>query len=859
MPFTARKANFNALRKLNLQDRIAAVQDQQTGQFLISMLTPTQAAELFPHYYIERNPNISGFLRAIPSSLSAMKQREYEQQLNNTASGSSAGSNFNAGGYRKKWQENMDAERAAVSKKGYKPPPQLSPEQKAAFDALKAGDIAVNDERMKWLKNAPEEIRKEVGITITKDDKGNEKFHYAAPQISEEEAKASLSSSGSLKQMIDAAAAKHNVDPKIMYGIVRGESGHGNIYDRNINSREESWGPFQMNRASWNPGLGSDFERETGLSVRDPSSLSRQADWIAAKIAAHGGDRRWVASQWYGYGSDVGGPKDFDARAAGGARDWNKSWGTMGSASNDPITQNYTSQQIAARREQLAVEAEAGRLGKLASVTQPEQTAITSTAAAGGTTGSWLGESKQCVALSKHFAPQVGPASTWNVKYNPDGIVPGAVIATTSYNDHSGGKMARDMPDGKSHYHTGIALTKPDAQGNVLILDQHAGRGASVTRVNINDYHGEKWGIVGNGQPTESSMAAINMAKSLASPEQKMLIEGTSQPSSIPASVAPSAEKTVKDSTTKSNNEVAARQDVTGGIKPLTDVTQPGGPTNTPAAAPTAKVEQPKASPSGNRFTFNKDAYLNEVGTKQPLAYSFVGPGREGVWNDTVKGLREAQAQGVLSYDEKSGALNIKDMNHPKVQEILGDMKKYNLDKDTFMKKHEDVPTQVKPKAQGGTTKVSTEEIAAYPIGGLQGDNAVVVNAQQKPLFTMNTNEAAVMNPDTKTVDVLPNKKNNALGPQQQTDTAAPMMNEFQSAIQDLQKGFADMQTKTAKAPDLNKQATDQLNQNWLAALGHVTEIPYRNPTAHRVASRANGVETGSADNNYHYSKGNRS
>jgi len=126
MPFSqARKTNFNALRNLNLEQRIEAISDPRMGQFLISMLSPTQAAELFPKYYIERNQNISGFLKAIPSSLSAAKQKEYEQQLENTASGESAGANYNAGGYRKKWQENVDAQKAIISKKGVTPPPRM--------------------------------------------------------------------------------------------------------------------------------------------------------------------------------------------------------------------------------------------------------------------------------------------------------------------------------------------------------------------------------------------------------------------------------------------------------------------------------------------------------------------------------------------------------------------------------------------------------------------------------------------------------------------------------------------------------------------------------------------------------------
>jgi hypothetical protein len=221
---------------------------------------------------------------------------------------------------------------------------------------------------------------------------------------------------------------------------------------------------------------------------------------------------------------------------------------------------------------------------------------------------------------------------------------------------------------------------------------------------------------------------------------------------------------------------------------------------------------------------FNDDARVKAAGVRLD---------EKGVMHFT-KGMTPEAKEAMATFDTKSFMTKIED------------------------KKKEDTPTQVKPKAKGGTTKVSTEEIAAYPIGGLQGDNAVVVNAQQQPLFTMNTNEAAVMNPDTKTVDVIPNQKGKQVGPQQQSDNT-PVMNEFTSAIQELQKNFDDLSTKSGKMPELNLSIPEQYNQSWLKELGHVTEIPYRNPTAHRVASRAHGVETGTADNGYHFSHGNKS
>lgn len=147
---------------------------------------------------------------------------------------------------------------------------------------------------------------------------------------------------------------------------------------------------------------------------------------------------------------------------------------------------------------------------------------------ASASTGRHYGESDQCVALSKHFAPGVGAASGWKVSRG--NIAPGSVIATMSYNDGSGGKMAKDMPDGRSHYHTGIALTAPDANGNVLILDQSVGRGSSVHMININNYNGEQWGVVAGGEPTPESLKAVELGKSLADQSQLAWIEGAQAP-----------------------------------------------------------------------------------------------------------------------------------------------------------------------------------------------------------------------------------------------------------------------------------------------------------------------------------------
>ena len=115
---------------------------------------------------------------------------------------------------------------------------------------------------------------------------------------------------GSLKDLIDKAAAAAGISPRKMYGIVAGESGHGSNYDTNISSREESYGPFQLNRKG---GIGVDFEKQTGLRLNDPDTIPAQAEWVAKYLAKN--PNMNVGGTWFGYHGDT---------------DWNPKWGNAG-------------------------------------------------------------------------------------------------------------------------------------------------------------------------------------------------------------------------------------------------------------------------------------------------------------------------------------------------------------------------------------------------------------------------------------------------------------------------------------------------------------------------------------------------
>lgn len=113
---------------------------------------------------------------------------------------------------------------------------------------------------------------------------------------------------GSLTALIDSEARKEGVDPRIMEGIRAGESAHSSKYDIKDDSLESSWGPFQLNRKR---GLGVEFEKATGLDVRNPSTIPAQVRWVARYLKTHHGN----TSPWMGYH---------------GPRDANPKWGESG-------------------------------------------------------------------------------------------------------------------------------------------------------------------------------------------------------------------------------------------------------------------------------------------------------------------------------------------------------------------------------------------------------------------------------------------------------------------------------------------------------------------------------------------------
>lgn len=99
---------------------------------------------------------------------------------------------------------------------------------------------------------------------------------------------------GQVETYIRAAAAKRGIDPDVAVRVARSEGLAEGVWQSNVvknGKRERSYGPFQL---YVDGGLGNEFEKRTGKSAADPSTVNDQIDFALDKAIELG----W--SPWYG-------------------------------------------------------------------------------------------------------------------------------------------------------------------------------------------------------------------------------------------------------------------------------------------------------------------------------------------------------------------------------------------------------------------------------------------------------------------------------------------------------------------------------------------------------------------------------
>jgi hypothetical protein len=886
--FKSEQVVFKKLNKLPIARRVSVASSPE-GKSVLASLTPSQFAELFPRYYQQALPDVGGFDKATTEA-ARERQAEASEGILDRLMKAEKGLEEYAG---EKYHQ-------IKRKLGFEPkaPAGLTPEQEAAWNKVMSGAVDINSSEGKIFERLTAQQLNGLGISKTKDNTGRDVFQYTQPEIDRGEAERRLKTSGgdgsSIAQRLAfyrQYAASKGVDPDLVTGIVMREGGQ-------TKNRMQSWanndpsksgqpgtayGDFQLNVGTTVHRMGNDYLKtgkpmdaahwkEQGMFAIDQIKNGRVHEWMSVKD--NGG---------IGAISQIG-SNEWSKRAAAGTGIAVKPEGPNGS---------YSDEQINKMMGQLREETNNTRKQQLANLLTdagvPTATVNSiSSVNTSGVTGEHFGESKQCVALTKHFATNVGPASSWQFHDDTSGIVPGAAIATTRYSDGSGGKMASQMPDGKSHYHTGIALTKPDADGNVLIFDQSAGKGSSITKINIHNYHGEQWRPIKGGEPTDKSMQAVNMALGRANESEKSAImesmrgKAPTAPTSTPE-IKPVVESGPPPQTpvNQEGQPVApAQQPVPGERKPASTAT-----VNTPTEGPKAKP-----APLPNRYTVDRTGFINAIkNTEEFKNTMFSSLASDQQIIDGFNSDAKVQAAGVR-YDAEKGIMHFKDPNHPDVKAVMQDLHTEKFMTPIQEKKPEPVPEKKveappqKPQAsvQPTTTQGAGPTPAQQPTpqkqasaevepmqqapqiegasdGGSFGvngdvnfypmdkrDNLAAVDTKtQQPLFTARGGER---------IDVTPAQKvRGEMGP---ADNG--IRNEFEALRQEMGSNFGtpNEPTKPTMAQTHRKQNPDVV-PTFTGGLNEQNKSnQYHNPAFERAMMRTRLQESGDPLNN-HFSGGN--
>ncbi|MEP5753655.1 MAG: hypothetical protein ABJ359_02260, partial [Nitratireductor sp.] len=112
-----------------------------------------------------------------------------------------------------------------------------------------------------------------------------------------------------LETYIRGAASRRGIDPEIAVKVAKSEGLAPGVWQSNVvknGRRERSYGPFQL---YIDGGLGNEFQKLTGKSPADPSTVFKQIDFALDKAAELG----W--SPWYGAAKVGVGPRDGPANA----------------------------------------------------------------------------------------------------------------------------------------------------------------------------------------------------------------------------------------------------------------------------------------------------------------------------------------------------------------------------------------------------------------------------------------------------------------------------------------------------------------------------------------------------------------
>jgi hypothetical protein len=761
------------LNKFTIQDRVNMAQSEE-GQSILAGLTPEQLVRMFPRYYQERLPEISGFLKALTPE--GRKKVESGMQIADGTASAPGGTATAQGRHLNRQRQAPDViptwlkkaeEETGVKVSDPSAKAQLTAEQSEVFDLLKKGKIDLDDPRVEFIKKLSEEDRKAAGVMTVKGEDGKqsiERMPSRTSQMSDEEIAKSLRTSQGThspreRATLDLISKREgSKDPNIIYGDVGGRAGSG-------------WPAKKLREMGHTKPL-------TEMSINEVIALQKDLISITKGTLRHSpgkgtsavGSGQMISGTLLQNLKDLGIPKEdwdkikFDKHLQERLTLQNFKSSGIGDPNADPSTWNT---RILGKQYE-SLDTSKGYAGLTAAEAAEIRAASSDKAAAGPITSEMIKKHRESKEAEEESNNRRILAEK-SISPLPTGVSP---EVSEYYNRLNPGQKQKfhEMihKAGNGDVAAGVGKINDQYQNNPSAIQRTVTSTEGFARTSSNIQNRNGW-ITAQSDRNWNQCASLSKAFN---------------PNAGPASTW------------------KVRKDLP--IEPGTMVASAGygkGPTpqGRPGAGYHTGIAITRPDKDGNFLLLDQSAgvraKVRRINVNDPLFKA----GGIGVVEGTMKSLDALNVATKVSpeYTEviTKEIVELQKTEEARLAKVAQEsaLKQAGLSSNEVAEVREqqaskpnETVTQVDPKAkpeetavpveaektqtaqavpayaQGGKMQVNSDSIEAHALGGTRGDNSLVTDENQKPLFTMNTNkESASYDPVTQSVSVQPLTKNN--------------------------------------------------------------------------------------------------
>jgi len=287
--FQTNTVSFRDVYKMSISDRVSLAKSSR-GSNLLSALTPEQYAALFPKFYLKSLPDIGGFQAAMTP--------EGKRQIEGGRGGSAAPFRTDAQRRREALDSALPLRRdivptsirrleertgVKISDPGAKA--QLSEEKRKVLELMKQGAISSDDPRVSFVSRLTEEDRRQAGIETVKSEDGKTSFRMLPVEITRDEIEAehkkatSKLESGNFNQqspiIMNRLMKDLNITREQAAGIIGNLAHESAGLQAGIQEKRPLAGRGGLGWAQWTGPRRRDFEsylERTGQSHTDPEA-----------------------------------------------------------------------------------------------------------------------------------------------------------------------------------------------------------------------------------------------------------------------------------------------------------------------------------------------------------------------------------------------------------------------------------------------------------------------------------------------------------------------------------------------------------------------------------------------------------